>query len=112
MWALPGDVGNANLNTVTFDGDGIVWFTGQSGIYGRLDPATGDMKIFHAPEGRGPYGTTATPDGDVYFVSLAGSYLASIDRKSGEARLSKRSPRPADRLARMTRFWLGDRLAS
>jgi virginiamycin B lyase len=85
VWALPQDVGYANLNTAAFDGDGLIWFTGQSGIYGRLDPATGDMKIFHAPEGRGPYGITATPDGDVYFVSLAGSYLASIDRKSGEA---------------------------
>lgn len=53
-----------------FDGDGLLWFTGQSGIYGRLDPATGDMKIFPAPEGRGPYGITATPNGDVYFVSL------------------------------------------
>ena len=28
----------ANLNTATFDGDGILWFTGQAGIYGRLDP--------------------------------------------------------------------------
>lgn len=87
VWALPKDVGYANLNTAAFDGNGILWFTGQRGIYGRLDPATGDMKIFQAPEGRGPYGITATPGGDVYFVSLAGSYLANIDRKSGEARI-------------------------
>jgi virginiamycin B lyase len=87
VWPLPQDAGYANLNTAAFDGDGILWFTGQRGIYGRLDPATGEMKIFQAPEGRGPYGITATPAGDIYFVSLAGSYLARIDRKSGEAQV-------------------------
>ena len=105
VWALPQDVGYANLNTAAFDGDGLLWFTGQSGIYGRLDPATGDMKIFHAPEGRGPYGIAATPDGDVYFVSLAGSYLASIDRKSGEARVIE--PPTPDQGAR--RVWSDSR---
>jgi len=87
VWPLPEDAGYANLNTGAFAGDGKFWFTGQSGIYGRLDPATGDMKVFQAPEGRGPYGITATPGGDVYFVSLAGSYLARIDRESGEAQV-------------------------
>ncbi|MBA8904999.1 hypothetical protein [Aminobacter ciceronei] len=78
---------HANLNTGAFDGDGVLWFTGQNGIYGRFDPAKGDVKVFQAPEGRGPYGITATPGGDVYFVSLAGSYLARIDRESGEAQV-------------------------
>ena len=58
---------------------GIHWFTGQSGIYGRLDPRTGDMKVFDAPQGRGPYGIHATPDGVVYYASLAGSHIARID---------------------------------
>src|SRR5687768_18514838 len=44
VWKLPEDVGYANLNTGAFDGDGIHWFTGQNGIYGRLDPKTGEMK--------------------------------------------------------------------
>jgi streptogramin lyase len=35
---LPEDTGYANLNTATFDKNGTLWFTGQSGIYGRLDP--------------------------------------------------------------------------
>jgi len=85
VFALPQNADNANLNTGTFDGDGILWFTGQAGIYGRLDPATGDVQVFPAPEGRGPYGIDATPAGEVYFVSLAGSYLARIDRQSGGA---------------------------
>ena len=42
----PLDVPNANLNTATFDGDGILWFTGQNGIYGSLDPSTGATTVF------------------------------------------------------------------
>lgn len=81
---LPDYRGYANLNTAAFDGDGILWFTGQSGVYGRLDPASGDMKVLRAPRGPGPYGITATPDGEVYFASLAGDYVGHIDRQSDE----------------------------
>ena len=84
-WKLPEEVGYANLNTGAFDGDGIHWFTGQNGVYGRLDPKSGEMKVFKDPDGRGPYGIASTPSGDVYYVSLAGSHLAKIDRKTGEA---------------------------
>ena len=85
VWKLPEEVGYANLNTGAFDGDGIHWFTGQAGIYGSLDPKTGAMRVFKDPEGRGPYGIAATPSGDVYYVSLAGSHLAKIDRATGAA---------------------------
>lgn len=86
-WPLPEKGGYANLNTAIFDGAGIHWFTGQSGIYGRLDPKTGAMRVFEAPKGRGPYGIHATPQGEVYYVSLAGSYLARIDAASGKAQV-------------------------
>ena len=79
------DVGYANLNTGAFDGDGIHWFTGQNGIYGRLDPGTGEIKVFKDPDGRGPYGIAATPQGDIYTVSLAGSHLAKVDQEDGRA---------------------------
>ncbi len=82
---LPADRPNANLNTATFDGRGQLWFTGQNGIYGRLNPQTEEMEVFDAPRGRGPYGITSTPDGDVYYASLAGSYIARIDVETGEA---------------------------
>lgn len=85
VWKLPEETGYANLNTGTFDGAGTHWFTGQNGVYGRLDPKTGDMKVWKAPEGRGPYGITTAPDGSVYYVSLAGSHLARIDRDTGQA---------------------------
>jgi virginiamycin B lyase len=82
---LPVGTGYANLNTATFDKNGMLWFTGQSGIYGSLNASTGHMEIFNAPKGAGPYGITATPNGTVYFASLAGSYIARIDTDTGEA---------------------------
>ena len=84
-WNLPDEARGANLNTATFDKRGRIWFTGQSGWYGRLDPASGDMKVWRAPRGNGPYGITTTPDGDVYYASLAGNHLARIDVESGQA---------------------------
>ena len=87
VWKLPEEVGYANLNTGAFDGDGVHWFTGQSGIYGRLDPKTGEIEVWKDPDGRGPYGIASTPAGDVYYVSLAGSHLARIDRTSGNVRI-------------------------
>jgi virginiamycin B lyase len=80
---LPAEAGNANLNTATFDANAILWFTGQNGVYGRLDPATGQMKVFDAPNGRGPYGIASTPDGGVYYASLAGSYVGRVNVNSG-----------------------------
>jgi virginiamycin B lyase len=82
---LPEDTGYTNLNTAAFAGDGTLWFTGQNGIYGRLDPASGDVQVFDAPEGRGPYGITATPEGEIYYASLAGSYVGHVDTETGEA---------------------------
>ncbi len=83
IFSLPADNSYANLNTATFDQSGILWFTGQNGIYGRLDPTTGHIKTFASPKGPGPYGISTTPDGDVYFASLAGSYIARIDLETG-----------------------------
>jgi virginiamycin B lyase len=85
VFPLPTDRPDANLNTATFDLSGRIWFTGQNGIYGVLDPATRDMQILDSPQGPGPYGVTTTPDGDVYYASLAGSYLGAIDVDTGAA---------------------------
>ena len=85
VWPLPAEFPDSNLNTAAFDGDGRLWFTGQTGVYGRLDPHSGAMSVWRDPEGRGPYGIAATPSGDVYYVSLAGSHLARLDRETGEA---------------------------
>ena len=85
IFPLPPDRPNVNLNTATFDNNGTLWFTGQNGVFGRLDPTTGGIDVFDAPRGRGPYGIATTPDGDVYYASLAGSYSGRINLETGEA---------------------------
>ncbi len=82
---LPERTAYANLNTAAFDGRGALWFTGQSGIYGRLTPSTGRVDVFEAPRGRGPYGITTTPAGAVYYASLAGNHIARINTETGAA---------------------------
>jgi virginiamycin B lyase len=82
VFPLPEGFANANLNTATFDDIGVLWFTGQNGVYGRLDLGVGQVEAFAAPRGRGPYGIATTPGGDVYYASLAGSYVGFIDRGS------------------------------
>src|SRR6266481_3892246 len=85
VWPLPADTGSVNLNTLTFDKKGRVWFTGQSGYYGRLEPGTGVVTVWKAPRGSGPYGITTTPGGDVYYASLAGNHIAQINTETGDA---------------------------
>jgi virginiamycin B lyase len=82
---LPDDRPAVNLNTATFDRRGILWFTGQGGVYGSVDPRGGRLRVFDAPRGAGPYGITTTPDGGVWYASLAGSHIAGIDPASGKA---------------------------
>jgi virginiamycin B lyase len=98
---LPAGTSGANLNTAAFDGDGILWFTGQGGVVGRVDPGSGDLRVKDAPRGRGPYGICSTPSGDVWWCSLAGSFIARIDRKSGESTIVE----PPTRSQGARRIW-------
>lgn len=75
---LPDTHPAANLNTATFDRRGRLWFTGQAGVYGRLDPKTGRMRVWDAPQGPGPYGIATAPSGRVWYSSLAGSHIARV----------------------------------
>jgi virginiamycin B lyase len=83
-YMLPETTGYANLNTATFDANGNLWFTGQSGVFARLRVLTGQIEIYNAPRGRGPYGIDASVDGYVYYASLAGSYVGRVDSNTGE----------------------------
>jgi virginiamycin B lyase len=85
VWKLPERFPNANLNTGVFDDRGMFWFTGQNGVVGRFTPATERMDVWEAPRGRGPYGITKTPQGTVWYVSLAGNHLARIDTEATTA---------------------------
>ena len=79
LFPLPKEFADANLNTLTFDKAGILWFTGQSGVYGRLDPKVGKVEAWAAPRGAGSYGITTTPAGQVWYASLASDHIAHID---------------------------------
>jgi virginiamycin B lyase len=83
LFPLPKGFERANLNTATFDKAGILWFTGQSGVYGRVNPATGKVEAWKAPKGNGPYGIATTPSGEVWYASLAGDHIARIDTATG-----------------------------
>ncbi len=85
VFPLPPGRSNANLNTAAFDGNGVLWFTGQGGVYGRLDPKKGVVEAFAAPLGPGPYGITSTPAGAIFYASLAGSHIASVDGETAAA---------------------------
>ena len=101
VFRLPASSGYTNLNTATFDRRGVLWFTGQGGVYGRLDPRSGAMRVFRAPGGTGPYGIATTPQGQVWYASLAGSHIARIDVRTGKATVVR--PPTADQGAR--RVW-------
>ncbi|HYD76360.1 virginiamycin B lyase family protein [Ramlibacter sp.] len=87
VFPLPDGTPYANLNTAAFDGDGDLWFTGQSGWVGKVAVRTGEVSVKPSPRGRGPYGICATPSGDIWWCSLAGSFIARVDRRTGESQV-------------------------
>lgn len=82
----------SNLNTAVAASDGAIYFTGQGGIVGRLDAESGVMLVAEAPRGTGPYGIAATPGGEIYFASLAGSYLGKIEVDGDALRVEEHDP--------------------
>jgi len=84
-YPMPSGTPSINFNTAVFGKDGTLWFTGQAGYYGRVTPGAGRVDVYPAPRGRGPYGITATPDGSVYYASLAGDHIARIDPATAQA---------------------------
>ena len=79
-WPLPENAGYAELNAVTFDARGRLWFSGQTGIYGRLDPATGEIRLWDAPA---PASIVSAPSGRIAFLSTTDSFVGSVDPDNG-----------------------------
>jgi virginiamycin B lyase len=104
------DVINASPHTPAIDLDGRIWFSGATGYVGQLDPRSGDVLVWAAPEGTGPYGIDVAPDGFIWFVSLDQSYLARVHPASGEIEIFE--PPTANQGARrvwadsLGRLWL------
>lgn len=85
VYPLPAGSARANLNTCAFDGHGDLWFTGQNGVLGKVSVNTGQVSARQSPRGHGPYGICGTPAGDVWYCSLAQSFIAKIDLQTGES---------------------------
>lgn len=89
LFPLPAGSAPANLNTAAFDRAGDLWFTGLNGYVGKLVVKTGQVSVKPSPRGPGPYGICATPAGDVWWCSLAQSFIARIDPQSGESSVAE-----------------------
>jgi streptogramin lyase len=92
LFPLPKERRNANLNTASFDRQGVLWFTGQMGDYGRLDPKTAAITVHDAPRGAGPYGIATTPDGEVFFRFASIGMQACASWRAARARSGAPSP--------------------
>ena len=85
VFPLPAGSARANLNTAAFDRNGDLWYTGQNGYVGKVSVKIGQVSIKPSPRGHGPYGICATPSGDIWYCSLAQSFIAKIDLGTGES---------------------------
>jgi virginiamycin B lyase len=94
--------GDINLNTGVFDHSGVLWFTGQNGFYGRLEPATAKLEVFKSPVGFGPYGITVTPQDRVWFTNFALNHIVEVEPKTHRAAVVE-LPHPSSTGAR--RIW-------
>jgi virginiamycin B lyase len=77
----------------------MVWFTvQQSNLYGRLDPARREARVWAVPTGGAlPYGMVNAPDGSIWVALFGTNKLGRIDAESGAMReitLPKSGARP------------------
>ena len=107
LYPLPRDLRGANLNTPVMDHSGIVWFTGQNGVHGRVDPKTGKVEAWRSPR-RGTYGITVTPSNEVWYAALAGDHLGHVNRNTGEVEIVE-PPRKGFGPRRVWSKWLSRR---
>lgn len=67
-------------HTPIFDQKGTLWFTLQSGMVGRLVPASGEMKIVSTPTANTyPYGIQVNSKGVPWYVDFRGNRVGSVD---------------------------------
>lgn len=76
---------------ITVSPEGIVWFTAMPYGIGRIDPKTGDLQEFKAPEptesARGsPHTIIVARDGKVWFSELTNGSITSFDPRTQQFR--------------------------
>ena len=74
-------------HTPKFDQDGILWFTLQSSMVGRLNPATGEMKLVSTPSQNSyPYGMVVNSKGVPFYADFRGNRVGTINPQTMEIR--------------------------
>ncbi len=72
-------------HTPVFDRHGTLWFTLQSGMVGRLVPATGEITIVATPSAHTyPYGIVSNSEGVLWYTDYARGYQGRFDPETGE----------------------------
>src|SRR6185503_14326312 len=62
------------------DGQGGIWFVGQTGHYvARLDPKSGEFKRIALEPGTGPHNLIVDPKGTVWFSGNLKGYIGRLD---------------------------------
>jgi virginiamycin B lyase len=67
------------------DGQGRVWFVGQTGHYvAYVDPKTGEFKKYDLDPGTGPHSQIADKDGSIWYTGNAASHIGKLDPVTGK----------------------------
>jgi virginiamycin B lyase len=78
-YAMP-DTTARGPHTPIFDQKGNLWFTLQSGMVGRIVPATGEVKVVKTPTANTyPYGIVVNSKGIPWYVDFRGNRVGSVD---------------------------------
>jgi virginiamycin B lyase len=80
-YAMP-DPKARSPHTPIFDAKGNLWFTLQSGMVGRIVPATGEVKVVPTPTPSAntyPYGIQVNSKGVPWYVDFRGPRLGTVD---------------------------------
>jgi virginiamycin B lyase len=74
-------------HTPIFDQKDNLWFTLQSGMVGRIVPATGEVKVVRTPTSNTyPYGIVVNSKGVPWYVDFRGPRVGSVDPVTMEIR--------------------------
>ncbi len=87
---------DTNPHTVIVDGDGFAWYAGnRNGRIGKLDPKTGDVKVYMTGEARDPHTMVFDGSGHIWFTSQQSNRIGRLDMRTGEYRLATPHDTPA-----------------
>ena len=88
LLARPGERPGSAGYALAVDSKGIPWITQLAlGTIVRLDPATGETKVYHTPKMRSARGIAVDAQDNIWVADYYGNKLAKMDAKTGEVKL-------------------------